>query len=193
MIRQRRYTSFEWMPSKLKDIIIEVANNRGPRQPKPGWTWCGKWPFTKTRILLCRAYHLSISGLFTTQISIKKSTLEITEPCIRTPHMAPWRERYRTVTWKLHHFLFILPWVHPIQPYTSSLQSFCPKGPNKHRKGFLHIGGTKNITKTGWQNSAPKQWCCSKVRCKPEELSIAKTAVHNLKSNLGSFHTHHQS
>lgn len=37
---------------------------------------------------------------------------------------------------------------------------FLPKR-SKHRKGFLHIGRIKNITKMGWHNSAPAS--CSKT------------------------------
>lgn len=67
----------------------------------------------------------------------------------------------------------------------------------RQRKTVLHIAGNKNISK--WedtilpQQAVPKQWCCCKVLYKLEKLSTAKIAVLNLKSNLGSFPTHHQS
>lgn len=162
------------MPSKLKDTIIEAANCRGACQPKTGQMWCGKWPFTKPRKMLCRAYHLEISGLFMTEINIKKFIVEITEPHIRTPHMAPWRERQGTVTWKLHRSHFILPWVCPVQPYASSMQHFCPEGPNTAKDSYTQ---ELKITEMGWHNSAPVS--CPKATVLPQGTMQTRGTLSN--------------
>lgn len=129
------------------------------------------------------------------QINIKKFTSEITEPYIRTTHDTMVRKaRYGYVRAAPFSFHPTLGTSYATVHFFHS--AFLPQR-SKHRKVFLHIGGTKNIPK--WdgtilpQQAAPKQQCCYKVRYKAEELPVAKTAVCNLKSNLGSFHKHHQS